>query len=404
MSSVQTRWALAGAMVVGLWTTGCRQIAGIEERSFEGDAGSSDAGADQFKPPSPEACSAYCEKLEKGCTENTSGVYAYRKDTMYCQSLCPFLSSASDKSLKGNTFECRDQQAQFAFNVASDKREGETNCRAAGAGGNGECGSNCESYCQLYERICAEDGPAPREQCLDECKMLHDDPTIDADFSFSNSVDTVQCRLTHLGAAALGDRGAHCEHASIYVDKKTPCYTETPRCEDYCDMVMKVCTDASTPPLKQYESESECLTVCRKGMVNSVPLTSDETQDKVHDTLACRRYHTYNAFLIGKSHCTHAGPSGDGHCSPVCSVYCKMVKSACGTEFTTAFGNDEGCEKSCREVLGEDAEKQADIGYSVAMGEEGGNTIQCRIYHTVKAFSKSSECQAAVGAAAPCKP
>jgi hypothetical protein len=394
----QTHSALVGLMALGLLVAGCRQIAGIEKRSFGGDGGAGEAGSDEFEPPTEAQCAAYCGKLLEGCNETTSEVYAYRKDTKYCEALCPYLSLSNDDSLAGNTFECRDNQAQLALNVASDRREGQTNCRAAGAGGNGKCGSNCESYCQLYERICSQDGPTPRSQCLEECKMLRDDPSVDAENSFSNQVDTVQCRLTHLGAAALGDRGDHCEHASIYVDKNTPCYPPNPRCADYCDMVMKVCRDDSKPSLKQYDSESECLTVCNKGMVNSVPLVENETQDKTHDTLACRRYHTYNSFLIGESHCTHSGPSGDGHCGRICPAYCKLAKDACGAAFTTAFKDDAGCLKDCAALIKiEDEEDQLDLGYSVAMGAAGGNTIQCRIYHAVKAFSKASECTSALG-------
>ncbi|HEX6241016.1 MAG TPA: hypothetical protein VFZ61_08985, partial [Polyangiales bacterium] len=313
--------ALGAALLSSL--AACKQIAGIEERKLnvDGDGGVADAST-EIENPTEEQCDEYCSLLGEGCTTETSGVLAYRAD--YCKTLClklPKAAVATDNKA-GHSFECRLDQARSASLLKGDPGEGAANCKRAGAGGDGTCGSNCEAYCQLFKDICSETPTKPRENCLEECSKLRDDDSTDADFSFSNSIDTVQCRLTHLGAASLAAPNDHCEHAAIYLDKYGPCMSATPRCEDYCAFTMNVCNDEGEEDLRQYVNLQECLNTCNKGYTTSLPPVDGQSQDKDQDTTACRRYHVYNAMLIDKVHCNHAGPGGDGHCGPICTNYC----------------------------------------------------------------------------------
>jgi hypothetical protein len=379
-------------VVLALALLGCQQIAGIDSRSYEADAGVSDAGSG-LKYASPEQCTTYCGLLSESCSKETSGVFAYRAD--YCPKLCPHLPLATSKVLKSHSFECRLDQARKAFDVKGDPPEGAGNCKSAGAGGNGTCGSNCEAYCQLFADVCSEF--PQRENCRTECLALRDDDSTDADGAFANSVDTVQCRLTHLGAAA-SDPDTHCAHASLNNTEHTPCLSPTPRCEDYCAFVQNVCVQEDKNDRRQYESVQECLDVCTKGYTNGTPL-ADNKVDTTRDTLACRRYHTYNALLNESYHCTHAGPTGDGHCGRICPAYCRLVKAACADSFASVYTNDAKCEEDCATNLVKLPEdKQLDLGYSVSEGQKPGPTFQCRFYHTVKAFSKPlTECASALG-------
>jgi hypothetical protein len=156
-------------------------------------------------------------------------------------------------------------------------------------------------------------------------------------------------------------------------------------------MLMNTCT---TPDVLQYESASDCLRTCEGFELGEAP-------DVNLDTLACRRYHTYNAVRNPLGHCTHTGPGGDGHCGKLCPAYCKLVKAACATEYAAAFvGGDPDCESACADEFfdGAPVEEQADLGYTVAKGKEPGNTIQCRLYHTTKAFGNAAlECESALG-------
>jgi hypothetical protein len=186
----------------------------------------------------------------------------------------------------------------------------------------------------------------------------------------------------------------HCPHATLRPANGTPCLSVEPNCDDYCGMLMNTCAGAN---VTQYESLNDCLAVCKKFTPSMAP-------DPTEDTLACRRYHTYNS--LGKSaaaqdHCDHAGPGGDGHCGKMCPAYCKLVASVCSDDFDSAFpGGDRECRDKCAVVMEQrDEAKQADVGYSVAEGKRGGNTIQCRLYYTTKAALDPTQCASALGRA-----
>lgn len=394
------RAALGAALLSSLGA--CEQIVGIEERKVTTDGGVEREAGGDVENPTQQQCDEYCGLLEEGCTPETSGLYAYRKDTDYCDKLCLKLPLATDPSAtkSGHSFECRLAQAKDAKTLKNDPGEGAANCKRAGAGGDGTCGSNCEAYCQLFTDICSETDFKPRENCLEECSKLRDDDSVDADDSFANNIDTVQCRLTHLGAASSASPQDHCQHASIYVDGYTPCISPTPRCADYCALTMNVCNDEGEDDHRQYETLQDCLNTCNMGLTNSLPLMEGETQDKNRDTVACRRYHAYNALLIDKVHCNHAGPGGDGHCSFICPAYCSLVKAACKAGYDAEYRNDAECEKECADAFfggNTDIKKQVDLGYNVGTGKAGGNTIQCRLYYASKAFGSPTQCTSALG-------
>jgi hypothetical protein len=392
----------SGMLLTLLVLSGCNQILGIEvqekdvgKRDAGGDAGEKDAGDVVYTTPDPDECTDYCDTLQTAC-KDTSNTAAFAMDS-YCRGLCPFMQRTEDKSKVGNTFDCRQVQAQNARqNVGDNERE----CKSAGAGGNKDCGSDCEGYCQLFAAVCADYPDLLRgDTCVSECEKLVVDKGRDATAAFGSSSDTLQCRLAHVGAASVSPTFAdtHCPHAAISVTTEyTPCVTPVPRCEDYCALAMSVCTG----DIQQYDTEADCVAECKGGMtLNETPLRSDEPIDISRDTVACRRYHLYNHLKTpGGVHCEHAGPSGDGHCGNICPAYCKQVKAACGTQFSTAFTNDQGCLDDCGKVLGKPAIKdQIDDHYRVSTGKKGGNTMSCRIYHMSKAFLDSKNCPSAVG-------
>jgi hypothetical protein len=385
---------LAGACLALLVASGCQQIAGIKERKYDSTFvrdGGADAGKDAapVAHPSEQDCDTYCGLLGESCTAENK-IAAFPNDD-YCKALCPKFRLAEDPSAdEGNSFECRLAEAMEAKRLSADPSESTTNCQAAGPGGAGKCGSNCEGYCQLYADVCAEFMPDP--ECLEHCPALRDDAAIDANQSFNVSgADTLQCRLAHLSAAAV-DSDPHCGHARLDAAFDTPCNPKVPSCEDYCGMLMNTC---ATPDVLQYESASDCLRTCRG-------FDKGEAPDLDLDTLACRRYHTYNSLRNPPGHCTHTGPGGDGHCGKICPAYCKLVKAACSERYQTTFvGGDPECERLCAEEFfepGTAVKDQQDLGYTVAKGKARGNTIQCLLYHTTKAFGNPSvECPSALG-------
>jgi hypothetical protein len=107
-----------------------------------------------------------------------------------------------------------------------------SDCFAAGRGGGDVCGSPCDAYCSLMRDLCpahfdefaASDSLGDDErECQAYCSRLVDrgdyDPSLGGEDEFDEDVATIQCRLWHLGSAAIeveqfGTRdNSHCEHA-----------------------------------------------------------------------------------------------------------------------------------------------------------------------------------------------
>ena len=174
------------------------------------------------------------------------------------------------------------------------------------------------------------------------------------------------------------------------------------------DVVPEGTEDANAPIGaygRQYDSTAECKKACASwdlGQFSQATLS----EDTVANTIACRRYHAYAALSAPNNdaiHCPHAGPSGDGHCGTICDNYCQLVRKGCEEEFATRFGADEPlvtCQAECAQLLGTDnPADQADEGYAAESAPTSGDSIQCRIYHAVQAFTDPTTCPAALGEA-----
>jgi hypothetical protein len=197
------------------------------------------------------------------------------------------------------------------------------------------------------------------------------------------SGDTLQCRLIHVSAASV-EPGTHCGHAQI-TPVMLPCADDpdtVPKCTDYCRIVMTSCKDHPV-----YESPEQCMSVC-------AALPAGVEQNRTEDTIGCRKYHSYNSVADPVTHCSHAGPGGDGHCGvDNCTGYCTLLAAACPTDFQGHFaGNADQCLTECRTLSG----AAKDSGYSIAA--PNGNTLQCRLLHVTRAFAEPTACASAAGA------
>lgn len=151
-------------------------------------------------------CERYCDEVQKNCT--TSQFEQYTSRTV-CLSVCSRLQPGSTDDVGGNTVGCRLHYAKSA-GTAGEKN---LNCPAAGPGGNGICGSNCESLCAIVLPTCQSlDAPpfANEADCLAACAPVPDTNN----YSDSNTdTYTVQCRLYHVSAAQT-DPVIHCKHVA----------------------------------------------------------------------------------------------------------------------------------------------------------------------------------------------
>jgi hypothetical protein len=360
---------------------GCQSIVGIEDRTL-------DACDEKC-----EACEEYCDLAMVNCT----GDNAVFKERKYCIGLCNSLplgdfSEPADR----NTVACRMEQALLAGDS-----EPETHCNGAGPGGGNLCGSDCESFCYLYETVC--DSPFESTAvCLDRCRALRDDPVFDVNGYYDT--DTVECRIIHFANATVDP--THCSHG--YFQSSLHCgppAMDEPSCPDMCRVAMVACQDEN----KVYDDTATCIATCQA-------LPPGLNTDTHENTVGCRHYHTYNSILLPVTHCSHCGPGGAGHCGEIvdgegnCESYCILAKAGCETDYAQQFASDEACREECAAIPGAaDNSDTTNVNeteqYSVALGESGDPAFafQCRLLHATRAIRAGdqpvAECDAVFGAA-----
>lgn len=384
-------------------------------------------------------CERYCNAVQTNCTGENQ-VYFDRTDCLRVCERLPEGDAPDLESARGtNTVQCRLFAAEQAV------AEKNLYCPAAGPGGNNQCGSNCEAYCGLRVQVCGDvQTNVDYERCLEQCPYLNDDVPYRANPQMTG--DSLACRINHLVNASVGalEAQAHCWHTSIVPEvertaARSPCADppDAPGdCAAYCDLVMAACTGDR----QEYESVEQCRAVCR-----AFPLgvASDLGGDDTHNTVGCRRYHSYASLTDPVIHCSHAGPMGDGHCGSRtdnnCQSYCRILKRACTARFYTEFlpgvaapttlpdnpATDElgTCVETCVTELAETGLGGAgDSRYSIltapivdrtdddqgVLPSDVGDLLQCRVYHAIQALGGPSgsdpdpaACNAAFGAA-PC--
>jgi len=194
---------------------GCAQTFGIDEACEVGD---SSCEQDLL-------CAEYCGAVRDNCGDEP------QYNELECESLCPLFPRAAGGMVTGaNTLDCRLARA------VSESAETTADCRAAGRGGNDDCGTNCEAFCSLMPEVCptefatfdtsGTDAAQDADACNALCLRLRDRKAFDPDQAGEDHEDlpdempTVQCRLWHLGSAAIdvtrngrGSFSDHCGHA-----------------------------------------------------------------------------------------------------------------------------------------------------------------------------------------------
>jgi hypothetical protein len=135
-------------------------------------------------------------------------------------------------------------------------------------------------------------------------------------------------------------------------------------CQAYCDDIVNNCTGDNT----QYTSEAQCLAVCEAFEPGDVGAQSG-------NSLECRAYHAGAALGDADTHCSHAGPGGNGPCGSNCEGFCTLVLHAC-TGDDLAYASLDDCLDACE---GFDDTEPYDSG------DVGGDTLACRLYHATVA-------------------
>jgi hypothetical protein len=358
-------------------------------------------------------CTDYCTQVTSHCMGDNK-VYDRPES---CMAVCALMDpgdrlGGSNDSATTNTLACRLQ-------LLSSNQVFEGNqCPSVGPGGNDKCGNDCEALCTLRQQVCSGipeeaglDELADLSTCERECGALAV-KTLDTEQDIKG--DTLQCRLVHASEAAISPQLAqlHCLHSQVIPREaraENPCSdpddlsadpNKERECNTDCGLVMSACQGDKA----MYETEAQCKAVCK---VLDLGVTGDESGN----TLRCRRYHSYAALGDATTHCSHAGPTGDGTCGSNCESYCQLVQHACPSKFGAAFPDAAGtsdlrqCQTSCEGLDGSGAGAFATAKprYS-ASTPPTGNTLLCRAFHAVRAVAAPSpddatECSAAFGEA-----
>ncbi len=381
---MQRRWmvrasaavTLLGAVVV---VGACQSIAGIHDRTLR---------------PFSQQCVDFCNTVQKNCID-ANKVYA---DNNTCLEICSALPPGTPgDATNADTVACRMLRAQAAESSPQES------CAAAGPGGDGSCGTDCDAYCTLFQAICP-DQAAVVSQCLDKCPAIADSKGFTA---AQQKQDSVECRLAQL-EKATADKSA-CIHAAFQVSGTTCKHTQgLPDCTDYCRAVMVACTGS----LQQYKAADglaamdQCLAVCGD-------LPKGQWDDVGAQSIGCRYYHSFFALGDPSTHCPHAGPGGDGTCSDPdaanCESYCILLQKACQSDFDNKFTGASAladCEADCqnRKIAGSGNGKLFDQG-------DTPSTMMCCLRHLSEAAtfrvnsqsaSADSQCQLALGQCQDC--
>ena len=197
-----------GVLTVGaaFWL-GC----GDDKVQLAADAGTdvspaSDAGSDVFTFDGniPVDCAAYCTAIGHVCI----GLDQQYLDNDTCKAMCAKVTPGTAGTSSGNTLGCRIYHLGLA---AQSAQNAGAHCPHAGPYGFGQCGTEGEDFCALYQAQCGDFGAA---DCGAAVAAL---PKVDAGVLTTTYGNSLDCREYHLeNAYKVGDAKGlgHCDHAS----------------------------------------------------------------------------------------------------------------------------------------------------------------------------------------------
>lgn len=418
-SAIRAALAWTAAAVAAL--SGLAGACVIPDRSFVEDPPAMDVESSTAAPSAPSAdsptapdagspqvaCEEYCDAVLASCV-GSSQLYT---DRPQCLAVCNALPPGTPGARSGNSVACR-------LSLVNGPGFEANSCSDVGPVSRGQCGSSCQAFCALRRAGCsAADATnlelAPNGYCELACEQLTNSGSYSVAMAGGvpayEGADTLQCRLGHLVTALANPELSpdECAASSIVPPNQlVPCQDAIDISlardrETYCRLVQYACSGNQAV----YESVDDCEAV-------SATFERGMPDDTAANTLRCRRYHAYNAFEDPGTHCTHAGPTGDGTCAAPeetqegnCISYCRILERACPAAYES---RGEGAEAEPLEACLEECLQLPDAAaggfrteprYSVGVMLPGG-TLKCRTLYAVRALEvpDGPDCEAAIGA------
>ena len=152
-------------------------------------------------------------------------------------------------------------------------------------------------------------------------------------------------------------------------------------CDVYCDIIQAACGDSGAAD-SQFADRPACMAWCR----DLAGPPGGQTDDPGGNTVGCRTREARLAQVDAPGHCMAAGPTGGGVCGTLCENYCDLAERNCVGQSTLYSERDE-CLLVC---LG--------IAATGKVGDQSGDSLQCRMNHLLTAGTggpeAAGECEA----------
>lgn len=215
-----------GLVWLGVGSLGaCSSVAKLDDQASGGantggaSAGGASAGGAGGAPTA--SCETYCTLMMDQCQASATGgstlqQYASRDA---CLATCKHFPQGAPGA---DTLDCRATEAVAAA-------EPEDHCVSAGPSGGDVCGSVCDAYCSQLLSICTgavtlkDEKTAADVANIADCKRNCSGIPRATDAGgqllpynakdFGTSGNNLNCRLFHVGLAAISAPGTHCRHA-----------------------------------------------------------------------------------------------------------------------------------------------------------------------------------------------
>jgi hypothetical protein len=157
-------------------------------------------------------CEAYCTQITATCTATADLQYSsYANCLTICEAF-PKTGTRTPLDTTGDTIQCRMYHALVA---GTDSTTMTAHCPHAGPTGGGQCGTECDAYCDVTQLACGTTGTnsqfASTAACLTACAAYATSGTFG-----DTTGNTIQCRMYHATVALGGDattKMTHCPHA-----------------------------------------------------------------------------------------------------------------------------------------------------------------------------------------------
>jgi len=253
----------------------------------------------------------------------------------------PFVNNPKDMNFTtslfkstGNTLQCRTANA---FSKLAANPNACTDAMAVSSA----CGqTNCTDFCTFEGSVCGwgssnSSGLAQYQtmaDCMSACATWNVAP-----LNMSQPItagDTSECRMYHLGAAAIsaGNAAIHCQHTANW-PMTSPPYCEA-SCDYYCSTIMDACMGSNTV----FNSSSDCMTACGMYPVKAAPYVRPIVKG---NTLQCRIYHATAAYMswsAATTHCPHASPMSTADWCRDAGSAASSLKVGAATAFLVLVG------------------------------------------------------------------